>query len=234
MRRFDRRHSIWDVTDGDPETQASFGQVSEQCSESSKSLRKRTAFSDPLDPVRQRGVELIRQIAAGEEAALADLYELFAPMLFGLALRMMKDRKEAEDVLQEGFLYIWRKAVAYKPELSGPFSWTVRIVRNKAIDHLRSLRREQRFFERATVDFGHFSDVDERSAEEPVFGEQRAIVRAALAQIPAEQRQAIELAFFDGLTHEEIAAQLDTPLGTIKARIRRGLIRLRNSIIEAQ
>jgi RNA polymerase sigma-70 factor (ECF subfamily) len=223
------------VTDGDPETQAPFDQISEGRLQRPKPpFRKITPFSDPADPERQRGVELIRRIAAGEEAALADLYEFFRPVLFGLALKIMRDRKEAEDVLQEGFLYIWRKAVAYKPELSGPFWWAVRIVRNKAIDRLRSLRREQRFFERATVDFGYFSEVDERSAEKPGFDEQRAIARAALAHIPCGTKASHRTCVLRRPRPQEIAAQLDTPLGTIKARIRRGLIRLRNSVMEAQ
>jgi RNA polymerase sigma-70 factor, ECF subfamily len=181
---------------------------------------------------RQQAVEMIERIAVGDEAALAAFYDRFAPTLFGLAVRMMKDQKEAEDVLQEGFIYIWRKAAVYNPQLNSPFSWAVMIVRNKAIDRIRSRQRVARTIERVTAEFSHFGIVDERSANEPVFSEQRAIVRAALTQIPQEQRQAIELAFFSGLTHEEIAAQLATPLGTIKARIRRGLIRMRELIVE--
>ena len=147
-----------------------------------------------------------------------------------VVLKMIKDEKEAEDVLQEGFIYIWRKAAAYNPQLNSPFGWAVMILRNKAIDRIRSRRRVERIIERVTVEFSHFADADERSADEPVFGEQRAIVRAGLAHIPEEQRQAIELAFFSGLTHEEIAAHLALPLGTIKARIRRGLIRMRDLV----
>src|SRR5271166_3906794 len=102
----------------------------------------------------------------------------------------------------------------------------------KAIDRIRSRQRVARIVERAKVELSLFAEADERSADEPVFSEQRAVVRAALAQIPQEQRLAIELAFFNGLTHEEIAAQLATPLGTIKARIRRGMIRMRDLVME--
>ena len=182
------------------------------------------------NPERQRAVGLIERMAAGDEAALAAFYQDFAPTLYGLALKMMKDEKEAEDVLQEGFIYIWRKAAAYNPQLNSPFGWAVMIVRNKAIDRIRSRRRVERIVERVTAEFSHFADADERSVDEPVFSEQRTIVRAGLAHIPEEQRQAIELAFFSGLTHEEIAAHLATPLGTIKARIRRGLIRMRDLV----
>jgi RNA polymerase sigma-70 factor (ECF subfamily) len=177
---------------------------------------------------------MIEGMAVGDEAALAAFYQRFAPTLYGLALKMMKNEKEAEDVLQEGFVYIWRKAAAYNPQLNSPFSWAVMIVRNKAIDRIRSLHRFARIIERATVEFLHCAEADERSADEPMFSEQRAIVRDALAQIPQEQRQAIELAFFSGFTHEEIAAQLATPLGTIKARIRRGMLRMRELVMEDQ
>ena len=186
------------------------------------------------DTERQRAVELIERMAAGDEAALADFYQRFAPTLYGLAMKMLDDEKEAEDVLQEGFIYLWRKAAAYNPQLGSPFSWAVMIVRHKAIDRIRSRRRAERIVDRAMAEFRHFAETDERSADEPVFSEQRAIVRAALAHMPGEQRQALELAFFSGLTHEEIATHLATPLGTIKARIRRGLIRMRDFVREAR
>lgn len=227
--------SVSDMMGGALGMQISLVQIAELPQESRNSpFQKITPFNDPADPERQRAVELIGRIATGDETALAELYRNFAPMLYGLALKMMRDNKEAEDVLQEGFVYIWRKASAYNPQLGGPFSWAVRILRNKAIDRLRSMRREDRFVERAAIEISHFRDVDERSSEEPMFSEKRAIVRTALAQIPNEQREAIELAFFSGLTHEEIAMQLATPLGTIKARIRRGLLRLRHFVMEAR
>ena len=193
----------------------------------------RSRKTNPFEgPERRYAVEMIERMAVGEETALAAFYERFAPTLYGLALKMMKDEKEAEDVLQEGFVYIWRKAATYNPQLNSPFSWAVMIVRNKAIDRIRSRQRVARIVERAKVELSLFAEADERSADEPVFSEQRAIVRAALARIPQEQRLAIELAFFNGLTHEEIAAQLATPLGTIKARIRRGMIRMRDLVME--
>jgi RNA polymerase sigma-70 factor, ECF subfamily len=191
-------------------------------------------MTSSTDSESQPAVELIERMAAGDELALADFYQSFAPTLYGLAMKMLEDEKEAEDVLQEGFIYIWRKAASYNPQLSSPFSWAVMIVRHKAIDRIRSRRRVERIVDRAMVEFSHFAETDERSADEPVLSEQRAIVRAALAHMPSEQRQALELAFFSGLTHEEIAAHLATPLGTIKARIRRGLIRMRDFVREAR
>ena len=178
-------------------------------------------------------MELIERMVAGEEAALAAFYQRFSPLLYGLALRILKDEDAAEEVLQDGFSYMWRKADAYNPKLKSPFSWAVMIVRNKAIDRVRSRKRAARGLERVMAEFAHAEAADERSAHEPLFRERRAIVRSALARLPAEQREALELAFFGGLTHEAIAARLAIPLGTAKARIRRGLIRMRELVMDA-
>lgn len=186
------------------------------------------------DPEGHRCVGLLERMAAGEEAALAAFYQRFSPMLYGLAFKMLQDEKAAEDVLQDGFNYMWRKASTYRWELGSPLSWAMIIVRHKAIDSIRSRQRVERIVERATAEGLHAEAADERSAQEPVLREQCAMVRSALASLPDEQRQALELAFFSDLTHEEIAARLATPLGTIKARIRRGLIRMREFVREAR
>ena len=182
------------------------------------------------DADRQRDVELLARVAQGDEQAFAQFYRRSADGLYGLALKMMNDSGEAEDVLQDGFSYMWKRAATYDPVRSSPFTWAVMIVRNKAIDRLRSRQRQARIVEKATVDFLHFTDADDVSAREPVRREQCANVRAALAEIPGDQKQVVELAFFGGLTHEQIAQRLDTPLGTVKARIRRGLLRLRDCL----
>jgi RNA polymerase sigma-70 factor, ECF subfamily len=175
----------------------------------------------------QYNVELIRRVAQGDAAAFAALYDRFSPILYGVALRMMNDAGEAEDVLQDGFTYIWRRASTFDPNRSSLFAWLAMIVRNKAIDKLRVRQRGERLHERVTSFPELFSDRDEQSALKPILRESQAQVQAALSEISAEQRQALELAFFSGLTHEQIATQLGAPLGTIKARIRRGLLRLR-------
>jgi RNA polymerase sigma-70 factor (ECF subfamily) len=107
------------------------------------------------------------------------------------------------------------------------------ITRNKAIDRLRVRQRLEKLREKVTSEESFYPDKDETSADEPTLRERGVLVRSALQQIPLEQRQALELSFFGGLTHEQIAERLDTPLGTIKARIRRGLLRLRDSLNEA-
>ena len=175
---------------------------------------------------------LINRIAQGDDSAFEALYKRFSRSLYGMAFRMMNDAKEAEDVLQEGFTYIWRKAGTYDPTRSSPFAWAVMITRNKAIDRLRVRQRIEKLRERVTSEELFDQDKDETSANEPTLRERGAIVRSALQKIPQEQRQALELSFFGGLTHEQIAERLDTPLGTIKARIRRGLLRLRDCLKE--
>ena len=182
------------------------------------------------DPESKFEARLISRIADGDESAFATLYQRLSSSLYGMAYRMMNDAKEAEDVLQEGFTYIWRKAGTFDPSRSTPFAWAVMIVRNKAIDRLRVRQRSERLRESAEQSL--VQERDESSAEEPALRERRAIVRSALQQIPQEQREALELAFFGGLTHEQIADRLTIPLGTIKARIRRGLLKLRDVLQE--
>ena len=175
---------------------------------------------------------LISRIAAGDDSAFDMLYKRFSRSLYGMAYRMMNDAKEAEDVLQEGFTYIWRKAATFDPTRSSPFAWAVMITRNKAIDRLRVRQRLDKLREKVISEESFYQDKDETSANEPALRERGALIRSALHQIPEEQRQALELSFFSGLTHEQIAERLDTPLGTIKARIRRGLLRLRDCLKE--
>jgi len=202
----------------------------------------RTAFTDvwfaspPMNSAkeadRQIDVELLARTAEGNEAAFATLYDRFAPGLFSMIVRMTQDKAEAEDVLQEGFAHIWRRAATYDATRSSPYSWAVMILRNKAIDRLRVRQRLQRTVESATVEFAHFPEADDASSRTAERHDEATHVKAALAQIPDDQRQAVELAFFGGLTHEQIAEKLATPLGTIKARIRRGLLKLRDALKE--
>ena len=181
---------------------------------------------------RQIDADLLARIATGDQEAFGKLYDRFSPGLFSFVLRMMHDEKETEDVLQEGFAHIWRRASTYDSARSSPFTWAVMIFRNKAIDRLRVRHRLERTMEKATLEFSHFPEADEAAAGEAERREEGTQIRSALTLIPAEQRQAVELAFFSGLTHEQIAEKLSTPLGTIKARIRRGLLKLRDFLKE--
>jgi RNA polymerase sigma-70 factor (ECF subfamily) len=194
---------------------------------------RRPFMSAAKDSDRQLEAELISRTAAGEEAAFAQLYDRFSPGLFSLVMKMVRDEKEAQDILQEGFSHIWRRASSYDAVRSSAFTWAVMIFRNKAIDHLRVRQRQQRTTDRVTEEFAHSVDGTEQTTEEVDLREECARVRSALGGIPGEQKAAIEMAFFGGMTHEQIATKLDTPLGTIKARIRRGLLKLRDCLKEA-
>ncbi|MBV9490326.1 MAG: sigma-70 family RNA polymerase sigma factor [Verrucomicrobia bacterium] len=177
----------------------------------------------------QLDTELMRRIAGGDERAFSTLYQRFAPALYGMAFRMMNDGREAEDVLQEGFTYLWRKASSFDSARGSAFAWAVMIVRHKAIDKLRVRQRDERLRVRAAGETDLAAGMmDDCSGEGLIARERSAEVRAALAQLAPEQREALDLAFFDGLTHEQIAERLGTPLGTIKARIRRGLLKMRD------
>jgi RNA polymerase sigma-70 factor, ECF subfamily len=183
------------------------------------------------DPDRQFDSDLLARIAAGDEAAFGILYDRFAPGLYSLVLKMTGDSVEAQDVLQDAFAQIWRKAETFDRRRSAPFTWAVMVTRNRCIDRLRLRARYARLAERAAAEPAPQSD--DRSVEEAGLREERARVRAALAEVSTEQREAIELAFFNDLTHEQIAERLGAPLGTIKARIRRGLLKLRELLSAA-
>jgi RNA polymerase sigma-70 factor (ECF subfamily) len=184
------------------------------------------------EPDRELEVKLIARIAKGDDAAFVELYKRFAGALYAMAQRMLTDTKEAEDALQEGFTYIWQKAGTYDPTRSSPFAWAVMITRNKAIDRLRARERIEKLRAKFTEQGVDRSQQDLVSANEPALRERASIVRSAVLQLPEDQREALELSFFGGLTHGEISERLGVPLGTIKARIRRGLLRLRGSLGE--
>jgi RNA polymerase sigma-70 factor (ECF subfamily) len=184
------------------------------------------------DPERQVDADLIERVAAGDEAAFARLYDRFSPGLYSLVLKMTGEPAEAQDVLQEAFTHIWRKASTYDRRRSAAFTWAVMLTRNKCIDRLRIRQRFAKLSEKAAQEASSQMIGDDASAEEVDLREQRGRVREALSTVAPEQKQAIELAFFSDLTHEQIAERLGAPLGTIKARIRRGLLKLRD-LLEA-
>ncbi|HEX4376668.1 MAG TPA: sigma-70 family RNA polymerase sigma factor [Steroidobacteraceae bacterium] len=175
--------------------------------------------------------ELIERIRSGDRTAFMKFYDRFSPLLFSVAARVLSDRKEAEDVLQEVMLVIWKKSGEYDPELGSLSSWAVVLTRNRALDRLRARTRRLRLIEEVAL----MSDGPEQSASpsagDVVHGRERAeALRNALTELPPDQRMAIELAFFAGLSQSDIATRLQQPLGTVKARIRRGMLRLRERL----
>lgn len=169
-------------------------------------------------------IELLHAVARGDEDALARLYDRYRIILFSLLIRILRSREEAEDVLQEVFLQIWKRAKDFDESRGKPFTWLVTLTRSRAIDRIRQLGARQRLAEAASLDT---SEAVSDAVADTLHSEQREIVSRALATLPEDQRRALNLAYFDGLTQSEIAEQLDTPLGTVKTRMRAGMIRLR-------
>lgn len=190
------------------------------------------SFNESPDERGQVDADLLRRVARRDQAAFATLYDRFSRPLFSLALRILNDRREAEDVVQEVFLSLWEKASVFAQERGSAFSWAVTLTRNRAIDRVRLRRRRAELLAASSAAElgGSFAGPDADSADSLCFKEEAGAVRAAVAELPADQQRALQLAFFSGLTQQEIAEQLHEPLGTIKARIRRGLIKLRSAL----
>lgn len=179
--------------------------------------------------------QLLERIVAKEQEALSTLYDRFSKLLYGIILSVVRDSDDAEDILQEVFIQIWRSAHTYQPALGTPKTWLVRMAHNRAIDLLRSKRYKQKKMESPQLDTDseprlpadYVSDSTWRST---VNNEQAVYVSSALAQLPGEQRSLIELAFMQGFTHQEIAQKTGIPLGTVKTRIRSGMNSLRTHL----
>jgi RNA polymerase sigma-70 factor (ECF subfamily) len=179
--------------------------------------------------------EMLVRAVSGDQDAFSELYDRLSGPLYSLAVRMLGDAAEAQDALQDAFLQIWRRAATYDSNQSSVFSWAILLTRGRVIDRLRARGRRLQVIASSTDDEENPSRTGDASTAESAAdtadrNEEAGRVRFVLSKLPAEQREAIELAFFSGLTHHEIAAQLNQPLGTIKARIRRGLLRLRERI----
>jgi RNA polymerase sigma-70 factor (ECF subfamily) len=172
--------------------------------------------------------ELLKLSGRGDEAAFAQLYDATAARAFGLAVRVVRDPAQAEEVTQEAFLEIWRTASRFDKERGSAVSWILTLVHRKSVDRVRSAEASTR---RDTT--YHQSDVTvehDSTAEAAQASMEARRVRQALGSLTEVQRQALELAYFKGYTHTEVATMLDLPLGTAKTRIRDGLIRLRDTM----
>jgi len=176
--------------------------------------------------------EMIARIGRRDQGAFSALYDRLSGPLYSLAMKMLGDPAEAQDALQEVFLQIWSRAGTYDPEQSSVFSWTVLLTRSRVIDRLRARGRRSRVVVASTEDAPTAADAStvESAADTAEKNDEAARVRYVLTNLPSEQRETIELAFFEHLSHHEIAARLGQPLGTVKARIRRGLLKLRQRL----
>jgi RNA polymerase sigma-70 factor (ECF subfamily) len=174
--------------------------------------------------------ELMERLCERDPAALGSIYDRYSRMVYSLALRIAGHPAAAEEIVQDVFLKLWNSAASYRAERGPLGPWLCTLARNRALDHLRLKREKQRRREdsiEGDLRLSTSSPDPETLAQQS----QRATrVRASLSELPAQQQRAIELAFFEGMTHSEIAAALAEPLGTIKSWIRSGLLRLRETL----
>jgi RNA polymerase sigma-70 factor, ECF subfamily len=175
------------------------------------------------DVLEQR---LLARIARGDSLALEELYRRYATPLYSFVCRMLSDRNDAADMLQECFCRIWKRAHTYEPVRSRPFSWVVMLMRGLCLDRLRQRSTRERGLQRLLDDAENFQ-VQASTVDNLFFAERCARIRRALESLSDIERRCIELSFFGGVPHGEIAAVLGLPLGTVKSRLRRSLLRLR-------
>jgi RNA polymerase sigma-70 factor (ECF subfamily) len=178
---------------------------------------------------QQEWGELIARTAQGDQAALALLYDRTSSWVYGMAVRILGDREAAEDVTLEVYTQVWRQASLYDAQRGTPGGWLTTLARTRAIDRFRADYLEKG--RRIPLEIASELPSDDTDPEQDSVGrERRRLVHTALALLPPEQRQAISLAYFWGLSHSEIAEQLKAPLGTIKTRIRMGMLKLREHL----
>lgn len=175
--------------------------------------------------------ELIADLGRGDADALGFLYDRYRRLAMAVAYRILEDASAAEDCLQDAFLQVWRNHASYHPERGSVKSWLLTIVRNAAIDRHRGKEgraRQDRPIDEIEYLLGENDDPHAHAVE----GLQAEQIRAAIEQLPEEQREAITLAFFNGLTHQEIAERIGAPLGTVKGRMRLGLRKMRQQLVD--
>ncbi|HWO00602.1 MAG TPA: sigma-70 family RNA polymerase sigma factor [Blastocatellia bacterium] len=179
-----------------------------------------------LNARNQDWTALIRSSARGDQSALAELYDETSRLVFGLVLRIIGDRSTAEEVLLDVYTQAWRQAANYDEDRGAPLAWLMTIARSRAIDRLRSSKHDQ--YKDPLDAVAEISDQEPDPEQATVDSERRRLVRSALDTLPVEQREVVELAYYSGLSHSEIAMRLGQPLGTVKTRTRLAMIKLRD------
>ena len=171
---------------------------------------------------------LIRSVAVGDESAMATLYDSTSRLVYGLALRILGNAATAEDVLMDVYTQVWRQASQYDDKRGAPLAWLTTIARSRAIDRLRSGAQENR--RRESLESVSLSAPTTSAEDFTIASEMQKLVRVALDSLSLEQREVIELAYYGGYSHSEIASKLGQPLGTVKTRIRLGMMKLREML----
>jgi RNA polymerase sigma-70 factor (ECF subfamily) len=192
--------------------------------------RRPTGSSSPTTRAPgSRADELLTQVARGDEAAFAELYDLVSPAVFGLVRRVLRNAAFSEEVAQEVLVQVWRTATRYDATAGSAMTWILTIAHRRAVDRVRSeeasTRRTERYGEQITPAPASVSEIVLDDLD-------RVRVRRALERLTPVQRESVELAYYGGYTHVEVATLLELPLGTVKTRIRDGLIRLRGTLEE--
>lgn len=183
------------------------------------------------DDQSREQARLLAAMARGDKTALARLYDSLSRPLYSLAFRVLSDTSEAQDIVQDVFLQMWHKASTYDTSRGSVFGWAATLTRNRAIDRVRMRTRRAELLAGSAAELQPASPAGEPDSAGSLWVQEKAgAIRAALTQLAPDQQKAIELAYFSGLTQQQIAAQLNEPLGTIKARIRRGLLKLRETL----
>lgn len=176
--------------------------------------------------------ELMQRLSYRDLRAFEALYDRYGDLVYSTCLRVVRDAQLAEDIVQEVFLRLWRKPESYVAQRGRFPTWLLSVTRNRSVDEIRSRGRRQRH--ENTSPQQQERELPAGQEQDPALSaqlaDQQRLIRAALAELPEEQRLAIELAYFGGLTQQEIAAKLSQPLGTVKTRIRLGMQKLRNAL----
>ena len=184
-----------------------------------------------MDPGAVADMQLMGSLQAGDQSAFVRVFERHSPVVLGLLIRILASRSEAEEVLQEVFLQVWRQADRYEPSRSTPRGWILMLARSRALDVVRSREaRRRREIEASDETLRDGAHADPLGTGRLEAGEDEERVHSALELLPTEQRRCIELAFFEGLTQSQIAQRLEAPLGTIKSRIHLGMHKLREAL----
>ena len=179
--------------------------------------------------------QLLARVALGDRAAFRGLYDATAPSLLGVALRILRDRGRAEDAVQDAFVNVWHRASSYRADASAPMTWLTAIVRNRALDVLRSESRHDA--ESLEGEDGSMMDIADDKPEAIVLLTQAAdalAIRTCLQTIDGSQRQCLALAYYHGLTHAEMSRHLGSPIGSVKVWLRRGLEKIRRCLERAK
>lgn len=201
--------------------------ATESKSASSKStiIRK----SEVIQPSESESfdIELINLISKHDEKAFAKLHDRFSKQLFLTASSILRNAKEAEDIVQEVFIHIWNNAKSFDSQRGNPLRWALALTRNKSIDRLRLTQRPVRFSTAIRLAL-HSHGLTEPFKK--MGGTTAAMIRSAVKQLPEEQKKVVEMSFVEDMTHEQISKTLETPLGTVKARMRRSMLKLKDQL----